>query len=54
MIKEWCNTENYFGGEAHYAPRSSFDWILFRGDAKLWCEDCRYEAEKLMEDEDDV
>jgi len=53
MRKQWCNTENDLGGEAHYAHESSFDWIMFRGDAKLWCEDCRYEAEELMEAEED-
>tara|TARA_R110000772_G_scaffold49965_1_gene115035 strand:+ start:311 stop:490 length:180 start_codon:yes stop_codon:yes gene_type:complete len=53
MRKQWCNTENDLGGEAHYAHESSFDWIMFRGDAKFWCEDCRHEAEELMEEEED-
>ena len=43
MLGEWCNTENYGGGEAHYAHRSSFDWITL-GDKALWvCADCKYE-----------
>jgi hypothetical protein len=40
MLRELCNTENYGGGEAHYANRSSFDWITI-DDKALWvCSDC--------------
>jgi hypothetical protein len=43
MLRELCNTENYGGGEAHYADRSSFYWARI-GDSVLWvCEDCSNE-----------
>ena len=38
-----CNTENYGGGEAHYANRSSFDWVKIEGNAMWVCDDCRVE-----------
>jgi hypothetical protein len=51
MLGQWCNTENYGGGEAHYAHRSSFDWITI-GDKALWvCEDCKYELASEEEEE---
>ncbi len=50
MTKGWCNTEDHTGIEAHYAHRTSFDWIVVNGEARLWCEDCRYEIEKIKED----
>lgn len=51
MSKAWCNPEDDGGGEAHYAHRSSFDWILVNGKAKWFCDDCRYEIEKQQEEE---
>lgn len=48
MLSEVCNTENYGGGESHYASRSSFDWVRVAGDKTIWaCEDCRYELEEV-------
>lgn len=49
MSNSWCNPENFTGGEAHYADRSSFDWITVGGMARWFCSDCRYEIE--MEEE---
>jgi hypothetical protein len=44
--RHWCNTEDYGGGEAHYANRSSFDWVTV-GEGTIWaCEDCRHELEE--------
>jgi hypothetical protein len=43
MIKELCNTENYGGGEPHYASRSSFDWVNIQGKAMWACTDCQIE-----------
>lgn len=45
-MNELCNTENYGGGEAHHADRSSFDWMTIEGKSLWACEDCRYELEE--------
>jgi mannose-6-phosphate isomerase-like protein (cupin superfamily) len=45
-----CDSENVTGNEAHHANRSSFDWIMVEGRARWFCEDCRYEIEKIKED----
>jgi mannose-6-phosphate isomerase-like protein (cupin superfamily) len=42
-----CDSEKTTGTEAHHANRSSFDWIVVEGRARWFCEDCRYEIEKL-------
>jgi len=44
-MKAWCNTEDYTGGEGHYAHRSSFDWIMVGGVAMWACDNCRHELE---------
>lgn len=51
MTKSWCNPENFTGNEAHYAHRSSFDWIIVDGMARWFCDDCRYDIEQLQEEE---
>jgi hypothetical protein len=50
--KRWCNTENDLGGEGHYAHETSFEWIEFRGDLKLWCSNCIQQAREIMENEE--
>lgn len=52
-MKAWCNPENYTGSEAHYAHRSSFDWIIVKNKAVWFCEDCRLEIDNAREEEDD-
>jgi hypothetical protein len=47
-----CDTENELGGERHYAHYSSFEWIMFQGNPKLWCGDCIDRARELMEEEE--
>ena len=42
-----CDSENITGTEAHQANRSSFDWIVVEGRARWFCDDCRYEIERL-------
>jgi hypothetical protein len=51
--KRWCNTENDLGGEGHYAHETSFEWIKFRGDPRVWCSNCVQEARELMEKEEE-
>jgi hypothetical protein len=49
MSREWCNPENYGGGEAHYANRHEFGWIVVDDNALWFCESCRWEISKLEE-----
>jgi hypothetical protein len=50
-MKQLCNPENHTGGEAHYAHRSSFDWVMVGNTVGWFCEDCRLDIEKLQEEE---
>lgn len=52
MTKHLCNPENYTGGEAHYADRSSFEWVMFGNTVGWFCEDCRADIEQLQEKEE--
>jgi hypothetical protein len=49
MSRDWCNPENYGGGEAHYANRHEFGWIVVDDNALWFCESCRWEISQLQE-----
>ena len=48
-MRMMCNPENITGGEAHYANRSSFDWVVVEDKARFLCEDCRMDIRELEE-----